>query len=122
MIRIKEKMAESSRLRVLVEKLNGENYEIWKYKMELLLIKDKLWSVVTSEPPEETEPEAIKKAWTEKDNEARATIELLVEDNQLVHIRNARSAKGAWTTLQGYHQKATLSSKIFLLKRICRLT
>lgn len=39
-----------------------------------------------------------------------------------MHIRNARIAKEAWDSLKGYHQKPTLSSKIFLLKRLCRLT
>ena len=45
---------------------------------------------------------------------------LLVEDNQLQHIRNAKGARDAWDALKGYHQKVTLTSKVLLLKRLCR--
>ncbi|KAK2574746.1 hypothetical protein KPH14_013035, partial [Odynerus spinipes] len=85
--------------------------------MELLLIKDKVWDVI-----KETAPATADAKWLEKDDQARATIGLLVEDNQLIHIRHAKTAREAWDSLKSYHQKATLSSKIFLLKRICRLT
>lgn len=100
-----------------VDKLNGDNYEIWKYKIELLLIKDGVWSVIR-----DPKPEVPDETWLKNDDLARATIGLLVEDNQLVHIRKAVHAKKAWESLKNYHQKATLSSKVFLLKRVCRMT
>lgn len=42
-------MADS--MRIDVAKLNNENYQIWKYKIELLLIKEGLLSVIIEEPP-----------------------------------------------------------------------
>ncbi|CAK9820236.1 Copia protein [Anthophora plagiata] len=98
-----------------IQKLNSENYSVWSYKLELLLIKEKLWEVIT-----ENKPEPVNAAWTLKDNEARATIGLLVDDNQLQHIRKAKTAREAWNSLKEYHQKATLTSKVLLLKRLCR--
>ncbi|KAK2577939.1 hypothetical protein KPH14_011325, partial [Odynerus spinipes] len=88
-----------------------------KYKLELLLIKEGLWDVVSG-----TLPSTADAAWLLKDGKAKATIGLLVEDDQLIHIRNATSARAAWTALKEYHQKSSLSSKVFLLKRLCRLT
>lgn len=35
--------------KVQVTKLNDENYQVWKYKMELLLIKEDLWTVINDE-------------------------------------------------------------------------
>lgn len=67
--------------RVTITKLNNENYQVWKYKVELLLVKEDLWNVVSEEPP--AEPDA---AWKRKDGQARATIGLLVEDNQFIQI------------------------------------
>ena len=65
-------------------------------------------------------PEPVTTTWSQKDDEERATIGLLVEDNQLQHIRNAKGARDAWDALKGYHQKVTLTSKVLLLKRLCR--
>lgn len=100
-----------------VDKLTNDNYDTWKYRMELLLMKNKVWSVIR-----DAAPAPVTEAWTEKDEEARALIGLSVDDNQLSHIRNQNTAKAAWEALKNYHQKATLSSKVFLLKRICRMT
>lgn len=33
-------------------KLDNDNYFVWKYRMEMLLIKENLWMVVTDAKPE----------------------------------------------------------------------
>lgn len=66
--------------------------------------------------PEPAQPDAT---WLTKDAQARAIIGLLVEDNQLVHIRNKTAAATTWKALQDYHQKTSLSSKVILLKNLC---
>ena len=103
-------------MRTVVQKLNGDNYSIWSQKMELLLIREDLWDVV-----KENAPTPIDTAWAKKDDRARATIGLLIKDNQLVHIQDAESAKAAWTKLKEHHQKASLSNVIHLYKRVFKL-
>lgn len=102
--------------RVMVAKLNNDNYESWRYKVELLLIKKGLWDVVSKAAP--AQPEA---AWLTKDAQARATIGLLVKENQLTHIRSKTTAAETWKALQDYHQKSSLSSKVILLKNLCSM-
>lgn len=51
--------------------------------------------------------------------EARTWIGLLVEDSQLGFIRKATSAKEAWDNLKAYHEKATLSNKVQLMRKNC---
>lgn len=99
--------------RIAIEKLNNDNYEYWKYKMELLLMREELWEIVTEVAPEVPTP-----TQTKGDNKARATICLMVDDNQLIHVRSEETAKGAWNALKAYHQKSTLSSKVSLLKNV----
>ena len=79
-----------------MQKLNGANYSEWNYKLELLLIKEKLWEVIV-----ESKSELVNAAWILKDNEVRATT--LVEDNQLQHIQKAKTAREAWDSLREYH-------------------
>lgn len=99
-------------------KLNGENYSIWSKKVEMLLIKDRLWCVLSKIPP--TDPKELE-AWNEKDDQARATIGLLIEDNQWVHIEGAGTAKEAWSKLKDHHQKATLSNVVYLYRKMFQL-
>jgi hypothetical protein len=96
--------------------LNNQNYQTWKFKVELLLIKEDLWDTVSKE-----NPDPITESWQSKDGKARATMGLLVEDYQLHLIRNQTTAKGSWDELKKYHQKATLSSKVNLLRKLCAL-
>lgn len=55
--------------------------------------------------------------WMQKDNETRATIGSFVEHSQLQLIRNAKTARETWESLKRYHQKATLTNKVLLLKQ-----
>lgn len=102
--------------KISITKLNGSNYQIWKFKLKLLLIKEDVWDVVKDELPEN--PDA---AWCKRDGKAMAWIGLLIEDNQLCHITNAETAKAAWNALKNCHEKATLTNKIYILKRLCRI-
>lgn len=104
--------------RFSITKLNNENYQVWKFKVELLLIKEDLWDQVNSDVPQNEEMRA---QWVKNDNKARAIIGLLVEDSQLLHIRKATTAKEVWNALKNYHEKSTLTSKVYLLRQICNL-
>ena len=99
-----------------IAKLNNQNYQTWKFKVELLLTKEDLWDTISSDPPD-----PLTDAWRSKDCKARATIGLLLEDNQLHHVRKESTAKSTWTALQRYHEKSTLSNKVSLLKKLCGL-
>ena len=83
-------------LRPCVQKLNGENYSIWSQKMELLLIREDSWDVIKEEMPE---PRLY--TWSKRDDKARARIGLLVEDNHLLHMQGATTAREAWDKLKG---------------------
>lgn len=96
-----------------IAKLNNANFQVWKCKVELLLTREDLWHTIDADRP--AAPDA---QWLKADRQARATIGLLIEDDQLRHIRNATNAKEAWTALQAYHQKASLTNQVFLFKKI----
>lgn len=47
-----------------VPRLNGSNYSSWKFKVELLLVREDLWEYVTGTCPVETEANAaVVAAW-----------------------------------------------------------
>ena len=103
-------MAESH---VSLEKLNDKNYSIWKFKMELLLSREKVMSVVT-----EAKPEAPTAAWLAEDEKARALIGLSLNDSQLIHVMQTTTAKEMWDALKSYHERSSLSSKIHVMRQM----
>jgi len=105
-------MDDASALRIT--KLNNSNYHLWKFKVEMLLVKDDLWEVVNDDIPAEATDR-----WRMKDRKARAHIGLLLEDGHLHLVRKQQTDKGMWTILKNYHEKSTLSNKVNLLKKLC---
>lgn len=70
----------SDSTKVCITKLNDENYQVWSYKLELLLIKEDLWTVISDGEAPVGDEGQLKK-WKRSDDKARAHIGLLIEDN-----------------------------------------
>ncbi|XP_035893610.1 uncharacterized protein LOC118503894 [Anopheles stephensi] len=95
-------------------RLNNHNYVSWKFRMEMLLIREELWYVI-----DEPKVEPVTPQWIKDDKRARATIGLCVEENQFSIVKTADSAKEFWEKLRAYHEKATVTSRVSLLKKLC---
>lgn len=102
--------------KLLFTKLNRDNYEIWKYRMQLLLKKEKVWDVINEEIPENPDVK-----WKERDTEASILIGLAVEESEIFRISNCKFAKDAWNVLKSYHEKSSLSNKVKIMRTICEL-
>ena len=70
-------------LKYSFKKLSNDNYENWKYKMELYLMKKGLWQIVSKPKPEQ-----VDNAWTENYITAKAIIGLSVDDSQYAYYRS----------------------------------
>ncbi|UYV82302.1 hypothetical protein LAZ67_21001661 [Cordylochernes scorpioides] len=101
---------------VTLNKLDGYNYSLWSFKIEMLLQKEDLWEVVTENIPDEPKIE-----WKKKDSKARAIINLSIADSQIVHVKNLLTAKATWDTLKNIYERKTLSGKIYLLRKLYSL-
>lgn len=110
--------------KVYLNKLNNNNYSNWKFKMELLLTKEKSWKVIRDRRPVLNDAGTNAREiddWDKLDCDARATIGLSIEDDQIIHVRSAKTAKEAWDSLKNYHEKSTLSNKVYLMRTICSM-
>lgn len=99
--------------KVQIVKLVKRNYFNWKYKMQLLLIKEKVWYTFSK-----AKPTSVTDKWTEDDQSAMASIGLNIEDNQLPHVRKTTEAKAAWNALKTMHEKDTLVTKVTLMREM----
>lgn len=96
-------------------KLTNHNYQSWKFRMEMLLVREDLWSVIDKPRPAVVTDEC---EWTKADLKARATIGLCIDDTQTSLVRNCTTAKEAWKALKEYHDKG---SEVYLLKKLTHL-
>lgn len=103
-------------MKVDFNRLNDFNWPTWRFRVELVLMKEDLWSTVKDAKPAETTS-----AWTRKDEKARAIIGLALEDSQLSHIMDVGSAKEMWDKLKSYHERGSLTNKIHVLRKLCSL-
>lgn len=106
-------------------KLNNSNYFNWKFRMEMFLVKEKLWKIVLGNPMHNPGVDASStqtsayNTWIEKDESARAIIGLHVEDDQYGLIRGKSTAKEFWNALKEQHEKDSFGNKVTLMRRIC---
>jgi hypothetical protein len=121
-------MAES--ISVRVPNLNDSNYAEWSVRMEAILIRRGLWSLVKINISEITADGVAKSASkiaeeyrdlkkkrdVEKMDEARAEMILRVEDGQLSHMRS-RDPLEIWETLERVHRASGFATSLALRRK-----
>jgi len=87
-----------------IAKLNGINYQSWKFKMRMVLVERGLWKIVSGEVLEPADRSKLNDYYNLQDR-AFATIALNLEDDQLHHIQNlSDNASDAWNVLADVHE------------------
>ena len=92
--------------KVELAKLNGINYGAWKFKMKLPLIQKGYWKAVTESDKEEMDQNAL------------AVIGLVVNDEQIVHIQDAKASKEAWSKLAAVYENSGTANKTHLQEEL----
>ena len=104
-------MASSGKIEI--EKCNGQSFELWKFKMEDLLVDKDQWIVVDSS----TKPMGVSdEEWRKLDQKAKSTIRLCVSDSVLLNVSGEATTKALWDKLGTLYQFKSLVNKLFLQK------
>lgn len=110
---------DTSELRRVCPLLRGpENYAVWKSKMEMVLIREKLWSIVCER---RTKPESGAKAQTDFDDDAEkatATIFLYLSETAERYVRDIRDPVEVWAKLKEVFSKVGFAARYNLWKRL----
>ena len=100
----------SSEDKLMVERLDVDNYATWSVRMRALLTIKGVWSAVTGPS---TDPQA--------DQKALALIALHVKDHHLTTVGESTTARGAWETLKNIYESKTNARKLLLRKELTQL-
>lgn len=103
--------------------LTASNYALWSIKIQMLLIKSELWSIVdgTEAQPASSDVAGLS-AWQLKDSKARADILLHCGENQLISLQPLTTSKLVWDRIKQIYQKSNQASQVHLHKQLCQMT
>ena len=99
-----------------IEKFKGENFHLWKFKMQMVLEEKDLWNIVKGdevEPTDEGTTETQRRQFQKRERKALATICLSLGDEQMSLVRTATTAKEAWSKLESHYEVKSLANKLF---------
>eukprot|EP00253_Pinus_taeda_P033001 PITA_33001 len=109
-------MASSGKIEI--KKFNGQSFELWKLKMDYLLVDKDQWIAV--DPG--TKPTRVSdEEWKKLDQKAKSTIRLCVSDSVLLNVSEEATAKALWDKLRTLYQSKSLVNKLFLEKKLYNL-
>jgi hypothetical protein len=109
-------MARNSKMEI--EKFNGKSFELWKLKMEDLLVERDQWIAVD---PGMAPTGTSADDWKKMDRKAKSTIRLCLSDSVLLNVSEEATAKDLWEKLGKLYQSKSLVNKLFLRKKLYNL-
>ena len=90
---VRKKMASTSKTEI--EKFNGQNFELWKLKMEYLLVDRDQWIAVSGNQPTGMKDEY----WQKIDRKEKSLIRLCLSDLVLLNVFGEAATKDLWNKL-----------------------
>lgn len=97
-------------------KLNGRNYQTWKFQVKSILANRKLDKIVYVKTENQDE------VFTEKDNEAQEILAATLEPQVIAKVINCNTANDIWSRLQSVYEihgegnVETLVNRFYTLK------
>ena len=96
---------------IVGEKLDNNNYAIWKFRMDNFLIGKGYWDLVTCDEPKPRIPkrnatadqQKAHKTWLERARKVLHCLSICISDAMVMQIMNCKSPKDAWAVLTRYY-------------------
>ena len=104
---------------MVVDKFSGDNFSLFKFKMEMILDEKDLWDIVegTEKAPPIGSDEKVILAFKKRERMAFRILCTHLVDAQLQHVKSCKGAAEAWKTLCGIHETKGLANVLFLRRK-----
>jgi hypothetical protein len=106
-------MVSSSKIEI--EKFNGKSFELWKLKMEYLLVEKDQWIIVD---PGTAPTRMSTKDWEKLDQKEKSTIWLCLLDSVLLNVSGEATTKELWDKLGALYQSKSLGKQIVPVEEV----
>ncbi|MCO5573146.1 hypothetical protein L7F22_026912 [Adiantum nelumboides] len=102
-------------------KLNQNNYGLWKFKMQTLLMIKNMWKIVMGEEPRPAYGDQ-RNNWDRRAFQAQGLININVKDTLVGYIQSATSAKEAWDILARRFERKSIIKVMHLKSKLNEAT
>jgi hypothetical protein len=100
----------ASNSKIEIEKFNGKRFELWKLKMEDLLVERDQWIMMD---PGTAPTGTSTDDWKKLDLKVRSTIRLCLSNSVLLNVLEEATTKDLWDKLGNLYQSNSLVNKLF---------
>ena len=106
-----------------IPKLSGsDTYFNWKFDMEMVLIGRDLWDIVTGDEIVGLDATVNQiNNFRKRDNKALSIICLSINQDLKIYVRNCKTSKEAWDSLQGHFEEKSMAKILMYRKQMYRL-
>lgn len=112
-----------------IEKFSGENFQLWKYQMEIIFRAEGLTELINGKVirPDNASEAKLRKEWEELNAKAMLIISTSMQYEQLQTVMACETAADMWKRLKIIHEQRSAINKVilkqkFLIIRWQRLT
>jgi len=107
---------------ILIEKLHGKNYKIWKTKCQMILLRNDLFGFIDGTDVNPRSNDAtVQSAWTLRNGRAMFDILLSCNDNQIAMVQTLTIAKEIWDYLKAIYEQNDRTTKLMINKKFTTL-
>ena len=94
----------------VVDKFDGMNFHLWKFKMQMVLAEKELWEIVkgSEEPHFSSIGPKVRIAYNRFEKKAFAILALSLFDSQLYHVRSYKTSTEVWAKVCDIHEAKKL--------------
>ena len=103
-----------------IEKLNGSNWNTWKFQMKHLLMAKGLWNLVDGSEVLASKATAAAALFQSRLHKAFSTTVLAMDSAQLYLVTSCEEPKQAWNALKNHFEREILANKLLLKKQYFR--
>jgi hypothetical protein len=108
----------ASNLKMEIEKFSGKIFELWKIKMEYILVDRDQWIAVD---PYTSPPRTLAGDCKNLDWKAKNAIRLCLSDSVLLNVSEEATTKDFWDKLGKLYQSKFLVNKILMINELYNL-
>jgi hypothetical protein len=101
-----------------IENFNGKSFELWKLKMEDLLV-DRYQCIMVDQGTAPTGTST--NDWKKLDRKAKSTIQLCLSDSILLNVSEEATTEDLWDKLGRLYQSKSVVNKLFLRNKLYNL-
>ena len=100
----------------VVDKFNGDNFSLFKFKMEMIIDEKDLWDIVegTKKALSIESNEKVISAFKQRERVAFCILCTHMVDAQIQYVKSCKGAVKAWKTLCSIHETKGLANVLFL--------